>query len=129
MKRPSLKLDAMKTAIWTVCTLVLLLWTALAWGLWALLTLEPDWIKALHEHLSDTVLGTWLSQHLSGWNHLLTDGLAQIQDLLSGLSRPLSWLIGLLWLVGAAAALLVASVTHAAIVRSESQTRAGPPRA
>lgn len=113
--------------LWSVTLLGLLLWTAAAWGLWALLTWDPAWVARLHEQLATGPVGPWLERWLPDWSALLASLLGLLQSLLHGWAPWVGWLLGAVWAGGTLVALALAGLLHGAI--RIGQRPAAAPRA
>jgi hypothetical protein len=61
----------MITAIWLLASLSLLAWSVLAWGVHAVLTVDPTWVGELKDLMDQVPLAHWLNQWLPGWQGVL----------------------------------------------------------
>ncbi|HSI59014.1 MAG TPA: hypothetical protein VLA16_15750 [Ideonella sp.] len=116
----------MISAIWIFTGLGLTLWSLLAWGLYALLSLAPGWACDVKPWLAELPLGEWLERWLPGWQSLaeaLIDLMQALLTLLGTLVGGLApWLVWGVWAVGALLMLGFAAILHA-IVRAANRPR------
>jgi hypothetical protein len=112
----------MITLIWLTALLMLLLWSLVLGGLWALLLLDPAWVDHLAGWLDDTPAGLWLTQWLPGWVGLVTDLIDIAQRLIQSVAWLLPWLLGATWLAGTSLLLVCAGLLHWMVRTSTSST-------
>lgn len=96
----------MHIAIWIVVALGLALWTLTAWGLQALLGLDPNWVGDLKPLVAQLPFGPWLDNLLPGWQGLLVTTMDLLRTLLGwagGAGQVVVWVV---WAVGAGLAVL-----------------------
>jgi hypothetical protein len=87
--------------IW-ICTLFLLaLWSLAAWGLNALLGLDPSWVGDLKPLIDSIPYGAVIDAWVPGWRELLQTLVDLTQALLGGVGTAAPWLVGATWAVGA----------------------------
>ncbi|OYT88040.1 MAG: hypothetical protein CFE46_06315 [Burkholderiales bacterium PBB6] len=109
----------MMAALWIVTAIALLLWSALAAGLWALLSIDPAWVAELHTRMADTKLGDLLDVWLGGWDEWLAWAIELSQGLLRSLQGWLVWILGAVWGLGTLVVLGITGLLHLAIRESQ----------
>ncbi len=112
----------MHIAIWIVAALLLALWSLLAWGVAAVLALDPAWVGDLRPLIDQIPFGHLLDIWLPGWAGLLRALLDMTHALLGWLGSSAGWLVWGLWAVGSVLLLGTAAVCSAivALVRRSS---------
>ena len=66
----------MITAIWIVAALLLALWSLGAWGVHALLAMDPGWIDDVEGMVARVPYGEVVDRWFPGWRELLERALA-----------------------------------------------------
>jgi hypothetical protein len=95
--------------IWIVAVVGLALWSALAWGLYKLLSLEPNWATDARGVIERVPYGEVIDRWFAGWREMAQLALELTQSALGfvGSAAPLvagiAWSMGVLLIVGAAA--------------------------
>ena len=119
----------MHIAIWIVAALGLALWSLLAWGVAALLAMNPTWIGDLQPYLAQIPYADLIEAWIPGWQAMLVSVLYLAQSLvgwLGGAGRVVLWVLwgaGALCIVGSAALLSLVVV----LVRKSSPPTSGTP--
>jgi hypothetical protein len=122
----------MHILIWTLTLLVLGLWSLLAWGTQALLTLDPSWVGNLKPLVEKVPYGALIERWLPGWQELLLALADLTQALLgrlggaAGIVVWVLWGLGTLMLIGLAG-LLSAGVGIARRAARHAAAAAAPP--
>jgi len=123
-------MPAMLIAIWIVTLLLLGLWSALAWGLSALLATDGAWLAQIGPWLSHLPFGGWLETWYPSWledAHLLLSLLHNALAWLGGAAPTLVWVA---WALGTAGLLLMgAGLTLIVVLVRKTMPPAQPPRA
>jgi hypothetical protein len=88
-------------AIWILAAFGLLLWSLLAWGVHAVLTIDPQWVGGLGPLVDKIPYGDVLSQWIPGWQDLLRMGLDITQSLLGWMGGAAPVIVIVLWAIGA----------------------------
>jgi hypothetical protein len=97
----------MHIAIWVLIVIGLGVWSLLAWGLHAVLTLDPQWLDDVQALIERVPYAEVIDRWVPGWRELLaaTTDLAQTVLGWVGSNAPLVawivWGIGTLFLLGA----------------------------
>ena len=91
----------MHIAIWLVTLVCLGLWSLSAWGMAALMGLDPSWLDELNPLLLRVPGGDWLDHWLPGWQAQVSKGLDLVHVLLGWLGSTGHWLALGIWAVGA----------------------------
>ena len=87
--------------IW-LCTLFFLaLWSVAAWGLHALLGMDPSWVGDLKPLIDSIPYGAVIDAWVPGWRELLQTLVDLTQVLLGAVGTAAPWLVGAVWFVGA----------------------------
>lgn len=120
----------MLIAIWVLTLLGIALWTLTAWGLQALLTMDPGRLQDLKPLIHEIPFGETIDQWLPGWRALLAVAIDATQSLMAWIGHAAPWLVWAMWGVGTAGLLLGAGVLSLAVVlirrgmRASEQQRA-----
>ncbi len=91
----------MHIAVWLVALVCLGLWSLAAWGLAALMGLDPSWPGDLKPLLLQVPYGDWLDLWLPGWQAQVSAMLDLIQGMLGWLGSAGPWLALGIWAIGA----------------------------
>jgi hypothetical protein len=115
----------MQILIWFTTLFLLALWSAFAWGLHALLGLDPGWVGDLKPLIAQIPFGAFLDQWVPGWQALLSVGVDFTQTALRWAGAAAPWVVGLVWAVGAVLLLGVAALASVllAVFRRKSAAR------
>ncbi|MCE2914406.1 MAG: hypothetical protein ACOVOT_02670 [Rubrivivax sp.] len=87
----------MNLVIWILALVVLALWTATAWAVHALLSVDPSWVGDLAPLLDKVPFAGWLDAYLPGWDVVLSGSLSVAQSLLSAAGGIGLWIVWVLW--------------------------------
>lgn len=115
----------MQILIWLTAAVVLALWSAFAWGLHALLGLDPGWVGDLEPLIAQIPFSAFLDQWLPGWQSLLKLGVEFSQTALRWAGAAAPWVVGVVWTVGALLVLGGAAILSAllAVFRRKTAIR------
>jgi hypothetical protein len=102
----------MITAIWLLASLSLLAWSVLAWGVHAVLTVDPTWVGELKDLMDQVPLAHWLNQWLPGWQGVLEAVVDLSRTLLGSVSDCVPSIVWGLWGAGVFAVLGGAALMH-----------------
>jgi hypothetical protein len=91
----------MHLLIWILAFIALALWIAAAWGVSALLGMDPDWVEGLRPALKGWPGTAWMEIWLPGWKDLLLSLLDLSRALLGWAGTAGQWVLGLVWGLGA----------------------------
>jgi hypothetical protein len=91
----------MHLLIWILAFVTLALWSAAAWGVSALLGMDPDWVEGLKPTLKGWPGTAWMEVWLPGWKDLLLSLLDLSRALLGWAGTTGQWVVGLVWGLGA----------------------------
>jgi hypothetical protein len=116
----------MHIVIWVLAAIALGLWTLLAWGVAALLGLDPSWVTDVGGQLQKLPFGAWLEVWVPGWQSLLMASFELARSLLGWLGGFSQVLVWVLWAVGAAVVLLGAGLLSLLVVVIRRHT--APPK-
>jgi hypothetical protein len=97
----------MHTAIWIIAALLLALWSLLAWGLAAVLGLDPSWAADLRPLVDKLPFAEWLDRWIPGWQVALIAMIDLAHALLGWLGGAARWIVWAVW--GAGAFVIVAT--------------------
>jgi hypothetical protein len=111
--------------VWSVTLLLLGLWSLLAWGTHALLTLDPSWIGELEPLIAQWPPGDWLEVWLPGWQQWVQTLLELVQTALRHLGALAGIVVWSAWGLGALALLLPAALASWALAAYERRRPAG----
>ena len=103
----------MQILIWFTAAFLLALWSAFAWGLHALLGLDPGWVGDLKPLTEQIPFGQVLDQWVPGWQSLLHLAADASQGALRWVGAAAPWVVGAVWAVGAVLLLGCAGVASA----------------
>lgn len=125
----------MLIAIWVLALLGIGLWTLTAWGLNALLTIDPSRLQDLKPLIHEIPFGETIDQWVPGWRALLAVAVDLTQTAVAWIGHAAPWLVWAMWGVGTAGMLLLAGIVSLAVVLirrgmrvSESQRALGSPQ-
>jgi hypothetical protein len=107
---------AMLIAIWTLALLGIALWTLAAWGLHALLTLDPSRLQDLKPLIHEIPYGELIDQWIPAWRTMLALAIDLTQKLVGWVGHAADWIVWLLWAAGTGVAVLVAGVLSLSVV-------------
>jgi hypothetical protein len=119
----------MHIAIWLLAILGLGLWTLLAWGVAAVLGMDPTWIGNLQPYVAQIPYADVIEAWVPGWQAMLVSTLHLVQSLMGWLGGAglvvvwVLWGVGALCIVGAAALLSLVVV----LVKRSAGGSAPPP--
>lgn len=119
----------MIVALWLVFLLLLSGWSAMLWGLHAVLSLPAGWNHDLAAWLDGLPLADELARWWPGWRDLVQVLADVAAMLLQALASATPWLMPLLWLLwglGAVGLLLVIGLLHWVIRGASRPAAAGP---
>jgi hypothetical protein len=91
----------MHLLIWILAFITLALWSAAAWGVSALLGMDPAWVEGLKPTVQGLPGAEWLEVWLPGWQALLLSLLDLSRALLGWAGTAGQWVVGLVWGLGA----------------------------
>ena len=103
-------------AVWLIAIVGLALWSLTAWGMQALLTVDPVHIGDMTALIEKVPHAEWFSRWLPGWQEGLRLAAEILQDVLGWVGGAAPMLLWILWAIGAtvllgAAALLSLLIT------------------
>lgn len=107
----------MHLAIWIFTLLLVGLWTLLAWGLGALLTVDGAWVAGLRPWLLSLPFGGWLESWFPEWLRLAQALLDLMQALLGWLGAAGPILVWVTWGIGAFVLMLLALSLLVVLIR------------
>ena len=117
----------MHIVIWVLAALALGLWSLLAWGVAALLGLDPSWVTDASGLLKQVPYGEVIDAWVPGWQALLLTTFERARSLLGWLGGFGQVLVWVLWAVGAGVVLLCAgSLSLLVVVLRRSTAPATP---
>ena len=90
----------MLIAIWILVLLGLALWSLLGWGLYALLSMDQQWLGDLKPLLDEVPFGHWLDQWVPGWQALAEVAIDALQWLLGWLGAAAPVAVWMVWGAG-----------------------------
>lgn len=106
----------MLIAIWVLALLGIGLWTLTAWGLDALLSIDPSRLQDLKPLIHEIPFGETIDQWVPGWRALLAVAVDMTQTAVAWIGHAAPWLVWALWGVGTAGMLLLAGIVSLAVV-------------
>ncbi len=119
----------MHIVIWLLAALALGLWSLLAWGMAALLGLDPSWVADAGGLLEKVPYGDVIEAWVPGWQALLLTTFELTRTLLGwlgGFGQVIVWVV---WAVGAGVVVLCAALLSGLVVlirRSSAPDRSSP---
>jgi hypothetical protein len=102
--------------IWIVTAVLLGLWSLAAWGIHALLSLDPSWVGDIRPLIDQIPYGAVIEQWIPGWRELLQATVDLTQVVLGWLGGAAPWLAWLVWGAGAAGLVLLAGFLTLVVV-------------
>ena len=102
----------MIAAIWILAAVCACAWSLLAWGIHAVLTLDPHWVGELKDLIDRVPLARWVDAVLPGWESLLEWVIGLAQSLLVGFADAVPVVVWTLWGAGIFAVLGAAAMMH-----------------
>lgn len=90
----------MVTVIWILAAIALVVWSLVAWGLYRLLTLDPQWVGDLKPLIERIPYGEQIEQWVPGWQELLRTAIDVMQAMLGWVGGAAPWLVGVAWGLG-----------------------------
>ncbi len=120
--------DDMHIAIWIFTLTGMALWTLLAWGLYSLLSIDPQWLDNVEALIKNVPYADVIERWFPGWEQLLSVGTDLAQTVLGwvGSNAPLvAWIV---WGIGALMLLSMGGVLSL-FVCLVSEKEAAPPTA
>ena len=106
----------MHIVIWVLAALALGLWSLLAWGVAALLGLDPSWVTDAGGLLQRVPYGEVIDAWVPGWQALLVATFEMTRSLLGWLGGFGQVLVWVLWALGAGVVLLCAGLMSLLVV-------------
>lgn len=95
----------MTIALWLLAACLLALWSLAAWGLHQLLTMDPAWLTASPQRLSEWLATLPWAEQLDlvwpGWQSMLRFAAEISQSLLGWLGDGALWIVWTVWGLGA----------------------------
>jgi hypothetical protein len=118
----------MHLVIWILAFIALALWTATAWAVHALLSVDPAWVGDLAPLLDKVPFAAWLDTWIPSWDAVLSGSLELVQTLLKAAGGIGLWVVWVMWalvafVIVAGAALL--SVVVALVRKASGGVRPG----
>jgi hypothetical protein len=115
-------------AVWLIAIVGLALWSVTAWGMQALLTVDPAHIGDMTALIDKVPYAEWLSRWLPGWQeglHLAAEILQGVLGWVGGVAPVLLWI---LWAIGATVLLGAAALLSLLITLLRSNRALPSPR-
>ncbi|GAP38532.1 hypothetical protein [Piscinibacter sakaiensis] len=106
----------MLIAVWILTLLGLALWSAAAWGLHAVLSIDPARLQDLKPWLETLPYRDLLERWVPGWQALLGLAIDLTQSLLAWVGHAAPWLVAAVWALGCLGLLATAGLASLAIV-------------
>ncbi len=119
----------MHIVIWILALLSLGLWSLLAWGVAALLGLDPSWVGDLEPLVKQVPYAEVINAWIPGWQGLVLATLDLTRTLLGWLGGAGVVVVWVLWGLGAAVVLGLAALASLAVALIRRGTRATAPAA
>lgn len=116
----------MQIAIWVLALLGIGLWSLAAWGLHALLTIDPSRLQDLKPLIEAIPFGELIDNWVPGWQALLGMAVDATQALIRWIGHAAPWLVWALWGLGTMGLLLLAGFVSLAVWLIERGMRASP---
>ncbi len=116
----------MHTFIWITTAVLLALWSAFAWGLHSLMTLDPAWVGELKPLIDAIPFGAVIDAWVPGWREMLSMAVDLSQVGLGWAGSAAPWLVGALWAAGAATLVLVGGLFSLLVVLLSRDSSAAP---
>ncbi len=105
----------MHILIWTLTLLGLALWSLLAWGTHALLTLDPSWVGSLKPLVDKLPSADVIEAWAPGWRAMLLAMADLTQSLLGWVGSAAGWIVGSVWALGALALIVLGALLSAGV--------------
>lgn len=102
----------MIAAIWILTALGLIVWSLVAWGVHALLGVDPAWVGDLAPLIDKIPYGEVIDAWFPGWRDLLQLSLDIGRAVLGWLGGAAPVMVGVIWAVGAVLLLALAGLLH-----------------
>ncbi len=87
--------------IWIAAVLGIIVWSLFAWGLHALLSVDPGWVGNFAPLVDQVPYSGLLSYWVPGWPEFMHASLAATQGMLGWLGAAAPTLVVVMWLIGA----------------------------
>ena len=119
----------MQIIVWVLTAIALTLWSLLAWGLAALLGMDPSWVGDLRALVDRMPFAAALDVWLPGWRALALAMIGLTQTMLGWLGGSAGVVVGIVWAIGALTIAAVAAATSLVIAlvrRSAASSSAKP---
>jgi hypothetical protein len=115
--------------IWITAVVGLAIWSALAWGLCKLLSLEPGWAADLRAVIERVPYGEVFDRWFPGWRELAQLALELMQSAIVHASGAAPLIAGIAWGVGAVMVLALAALASLLVwlLRDKPSPAAQPP--
>jgi hypothetical protein len=118
----------MHIAIWIFTLISLTIWSLLAWGLHALLSIDPQWLDDVEALVRHVPYADAIERWFPGWQHLLGMAIDLAQTVLGwvGSNAPLvAWVV---WGIGALMLLAIGGVLSLLVCLLDENKPAPSPR-
>ena len=120
----------MHIAIWIVAALIIGLWSLAAWGVSALLGVNPAWVGSLQALLREIPYGAWVETWVPHWQPALLLVLDLARELFVWVDAAAPAVLWIVWVLGTAAMVMLAALLSLVVrVVSKSAAPANPARA
>jgi hypothetical protein len=116
----------MVAAIWILAAIALVVWSLVAWGLYRLLTLDPQWVGDLKPLIERIPFGEQFDEWVPGWQELLRTAIDLMQAILGWIGGAAPWLVGVAWGVGVALLLAGAALLAWLVALWRRRSGSGP---
>jgi hypothetical protein len=110
-------------AIWIVAALIIGLWSLAAWGVSALLGLNPAWVGNLQNLLREIPYGAWVETWVPHWQPGLLVILDLARDLFAWVDAAAPAVLWIIWVMGTVAVVMLAALLSL-VVRTVSKSAA-----
>lgn len=119
----------MHIAIWLLIALGAGLWTLLAWGIAALLGMDPSWVEDLVPVVQSIPYGHVIEQWIPGWEALAISVLELTRALLGWAGSFGAWVVWGLWALGIGGLLLAGGLLSLVVALVRKSTAPATPAA
>jgi hypothetical protein len=117
----------MHIAIWLIAAVALGLWSLLAWGVAAVLGMDPTWIGNMQPMVAEIPYADLIEAWIPGWQAMLVSLLHLVQAVVGWLGGAGLFVVWLLWGVGALFIAGTAAVLSLVVVLVRKSTKPTPP--